>query len=1626
MKKILVVLLTLILCVSTLASCDFLKNFAEIRDGETTTTTDEGTTVPPVDDNPVEEYNVQAAADYVYNLYKNKTVTATDFEVTSKVSILGTIHTVEWSVDTDKVTIEVKDENTYIVNVDEESPEELAYVLTATIKGGNETATKSFNLTVPEYMLTPFEEYIDMTEGNVVVKGIVVGINSKAAGNTRNHLFLADLDGKGGYYSYQMDADPVADLGIEVGMIVEVSGPVSPYSGMQEIKGGVARIVDSTIHEFDIVDITEAFVNGSSLKNYVGTLVTVKGVEITGQELGGTSEYLKFKLNGKEAYVRTYVTDFPTSLKADDKATIDAAHLDHFGWTANATGILVLYNSNPYLIPVGVDCFEYLNKVEKSNEEMIADVMNQLKLGTSYTSNAVVELPVAVYPEVVLTWASNNEALVAIADGKLTITVPDAATDVIVTVTATCGDKTATKEFTLKLSKTAESIKDIIDLGASMDHNQYTTEKHLVAGIISEVYNTQYGNMRITDAEGNILTIYGTYSSTGVNRYDAIEGAPVAGDTVTIYGILGQYNGTPQIKNGWIVAVTKGSDTPECTEHVDADGDEKCDVCGADVPAAQPPVEDPAADSTLTIEQVLALGASKEHNTYTEGKYYVTGVIVEVYQTVYGNMKIQDEAGNILTIYGTFNADGTVRYDSLEVKPVAGDTITVYGIVGQYNGTPQVKNGWITAHTPSTPSDDGLKLDLWKSDDSLFVVDGLNIKYNGAGNTYACVGSNVADLAAGNNTFTVTITNNGAADTRVRFDLQGSVQVGNHKVCNVTAVGGDVWTDAEWGGSAVTVPAGQSVTLVITYDENTERGTVVDLIIFVDGARGDANTYSADITLSGMAFSKVEPEAPECTEHVDADGDEKCDVCGADVPKAEEPKDPAADSTLSIEEVIALGASKEHNTYTEGKYYVTGVIVEVYQTVYGNMKIQDEAGNILTIYGTYSADGTVRYDSLEVKPVAGDTVTIYGIVGQYNGTPQVKNGWIVKHTAAETPDLPECTEHVDADGDEKCDVCGADVPAAQPPVEGSNTVTGVIADIAKANGWANGTMYESFELNSDIIVSCFGTAVNNYGRNTGKYYTSGENWRIYQAEKPEVTITALNGKTIVSVKITYASQNTGTLTLNGEAVASDTVVTVNATSITFSVGNTGAATNGQARITAIEVVYAGGNDTPACEHAEEIIPASPATCTETGLTEGKKCSKCGEILVEQTVIAALGHTCVEGKCTVCGAEDPNYAPEVPAGEWTLVTELKDGDRVLIGAATYGKLLSATKTGFYNVGVDYSENDFANVTDAEIFVVTVNEDGSYTFTSLTGDVIALADSYSSLNVDGAHKSWTLKANGDGTFLVYNTGRKTYLEWYASKNNWSTYTAGNTAEYYLSFYVQKTESDEEHTHDYTAVVVAPTCTENGYTTYTCACGDTYTADEVAALGHTFEEGKCTVCGAEDPDYVKPDAPAAGGSADFNTIEGKGSSSYASATTAGGWEISNSAIQVGGPNVANPAFPVIGADSSYKAVCLNGKVSAPGKIVSPTLTGGISKLTINYTKMFTDTALSVTVTITDANGNTYTHVIEATLDKNEKYVVYTDEWVLDTPITGDFTIEIVNNSPSANTGNKDRFTILDISWN
>lgn len=118
-------------------------------------------------------------------------------------------------------------------------------------------------------------------------------------------------------------------------------------------------------------------------------------------------------------------------------------------------------------------------------------------------------------------------------------------------------------------------------------------------------------------------------------------------------------------------------------------------------------LELPAADSELTIAQALEVAGKFEHDTYTKDKYYVTATVVEVTNTTYGNMTVTDGT-DTLTVYGTYDSTGAKKYGEMtETKPVAGDTVKLYGVLGTYNGTNQMKNGWIKSVTPGSGNQGG-------------------------------------------------------------------------------------------------------------------------------------------------------------------------------------------------------------------------------------------------------------------------------------------------------------------------------------------------------------------------------------------------------------------------------------------------------------------------------------------------------------------------------------------------------------------------------------------------------------------------------------------------------------------------------------------------------------------------------------------------------------------------------------------------------------------------------------------------------------------------------------------------------------------------------------------------------
>ena len=94
------------------------------------------------------------------------------------------------------------------------------------------------------------------------------------------------------------------------------------------------------------------------------------------------------------------------------------------------------------------------------------------------------------------------------------------------------------------------------------------------------------------------------------------------------------------------------------------------------------------------------------------------------------------------------------------------------------------------------------------------------------------------------------------------------------------------------------------------------------------------------------------------------------------------------------------------------------------------------------------------------------------------------------------------------------------------------------------------------------------------------------------------------------------------------------------------------------------------------------------------------------------------------------------------------------------------------------------------------------------------------------VDNNLKFGTLK---NGSYLYQITARTEYA--LASGTELQTHTSEEVTVFEQALTVKS------HSHSYKTTVTAPTCTEEGYTTYTCACGSTKKDDETAALGHDW---------------------------------------------------------------------------------------------------------------------------------------------------------------------------------------------
>ncbi len=266
------------------------------------------------------------------------------------------------------------------------------------------------------------------------------------------------------------------------------------------------------------------------------------------------------------------------------------------------------------------------------------------------------------------------------------------------------------------------------------------------------------------------------------------------------------------------------------------------------------------------------------------------------------------------------------------------------------------------------------------------------------------------------------------------------------------------------------------------------------------------------------------------------------------------------------------------------------------------------------------------------------------------------------------------------------------------------------------------------------------------------------------------------------------------------------------------------------------------------------------------------------------------HNYSEGKCTVCGADDPNYvapgadnktvetltAEEIATisgnkleenfdidGFFTATLGVKS-ESIKITGANYaadgltftGKQVSLTSgkaqisDGVWKNTICFTvaEGKTAKViiyaaqkTDKTTKLVVLNNDGTAVSLSdlkINGTAATAFDTLPTVAAANKYE-FTLPA---GTYHIGGAGGGPYIYGITVE-----LTGGSSS---------PDPVDPPHTHSFTGTVTtAATCTTAGVKTFTCECGEGTYTEEIPVIDHTFANGKCSVCEAPDPDYVAP---------------------------------------------------------------------------------------------------------------------------------------------------------------------------
>lgn len=281
-----------------------------------------------------------------------------------------------------------------------------------------------------------------------------------------------------------------------------------------------------------------------------------------------------------------------------------------------------------------------------------------------------------------------------------------------------------------------------------------------------------------------------------------------------------------------------------------------------------------------------------------------------------------------------------------------------------------------------------------------------------------------------------------------------------------------------------------------------------------------------------------------------------------------------------------------------------------------------------------------------------------------------------------------------------------------------------------------------------------------------------------------------------------------------------------------------------------------------------------ATCTDKGYTLFT-CLTAGCTNSYKTSFTdAKGHNFVSGTCSTCGAAEPTepvkptYATNIEVGKpYKLGMYCADkGCEYYFSGSMVNTYYGATDTAYENTVDVYAENATGGY---HLYFKDTN--GKKQYINLV------------LSSDGEHYNFTYAATATSVF-TWDTSKSAFKTVVANEDcyigNFAPYFSMNVlrssklqdTDYIARMYTSSGSGDAGNTpgtdntpdtdntckHSYNSVVTMPSCTNGGFTTYTCAlCAHSYTDNKTSALGHKYTNDVCTVCGATKSSGVKSEA-------------------------------------------------------------------------------------------------------------------------------------------------------------------------